>query len=155
MKLSENLFKENKSRERKSSRLFGHEACSSTGNPVDLPFCFELTDKGYTLLKHRELLACVVDGNSFETACFLKERQPRWLIDTPTQRQNRFTCSVDKVRSFHFVANDHYNIAHAQTSDRYVSAVAAVSIAQQTVHFRIGCSGSLKPNNMAATTRKR
>ena len=37
---------------------------------------FELTEKGYTLLKHRELLACVVDGNSFETAWFLKERQP-------------------------------------------------------------------------------
>ena len=38
-------------------------------------------------------------------------------IDTPTQRQNRCTCSVDKARSFHFVANDHYDVAHAQTSD--------------------------------------
>ena len=75
MKLSENLSEQNKTRERKGSRLFGHEAYSSTGNPVDLPFCFELTGKGCTLLKHRELLTCVVDCNSFETAWFMKERQ--------------------------------------------------------------------------------
>ena len=58
------------------------------------------------LLKHRELLACVVVCNSFETAWFLKKG---------------YTC-------FHFVAYDHYNVKHAQTSDLGVSAVAAVSI---------------------------
>ena len=31
--------------------------------------------------------------------------------------QNGCTCSVDKARSFHFVANDHYDVAYAQTSD--------------------------------------
>ena len=100
-------FRESLKENKQNSRLFEHECYSSTSNPVDLPFCFELTGKGYTLLKHRELLACVVDCNSFETACFLKS----------TQRQNRCTCSVDKARSFHFVANDHYGVAHAQTSD--------------------------------------
>ena len=81
----QNLTRQNRKKKIKKNILlfqssyatrYTHEARSSTGNPVDLPFCFELTDKGYTLLKHRELLACVVDGNSFETAWFLKERQP-------------------------------------------------------------------------------
>ena len=65
-------FRESLKENKQNSRLFEHECYSSTSNPVDLPFCFELTGKGYTLLKHRELLACVVDCNSFETACFLK-----------------------------------------------------------------------------------
>ena len=89
---------------------------------------FELTEKGYTLLKHRELLTCVVFSNSFETAWFLRECQPWLLVDTPTQRQNGFTRSVDKVHSYHFVADDHYNVAHAQTSDRCVSAVSPLCL---------------------------
>ena len=138
---------------------------------------FELTEKGYTLLKHRELLTCVVFSNSFETAWFLRECQPWLLVDTPTQRQNGFTRSVDKVHSYHFVADDHYNVAHAQTSDRCVSAVfplclccvSAVSLlclrcrrcrcsvenaSKPYTGFRLGCSARAKPNNMAAKIRK-
>ena len=126
----------NKTRVRENSRLFEHEYYSSTGNPFNLPFCFELTDKGYTLLKHRELLACVVDCNSFETACFLKDLQ-LLLIDTPTQRQNECTCSVDKARSFHFVANDHYDVVHAQTSDAVSTLSLLCRKRQQTLHFRL------------------
>ena len=64
--------------EKEISRLLEHVAYSGTVNRVDLPFCliFELTEIGYTLLKHRELLTCVVVCNSFETAWFLRECQP-------------------------------------------------------------------------------
>ena len=70
-------------------------------------------------------------------------------MDTPTQRQNGFTRSVDKVHSYHFVANDHYNVAHAQTSDRCVENASKLYTG-----FRLGCSAKVKPNNMAATIRK-
>ena len=129
-------FRESLKENKQNSRLFEHECYSSTSNPVDLPFCFELTGKGYTLLKHRELLACVVDCNSFETACFLKDLQ-LLLIDTPTQRQNECTCSVDKARSFHFAANDHYDVVHAQTSDAVSTLSLLCRKRQQTLHFRL------------------
>ena len=114
--------------EKEISRLLEDAAYSDTVPLLTYHSVFELTEKGYTLLKHRELLTCVIFCNSFETAWFLRECQPWLLIDTPTQRQNGFTRSVDKVHSYHFVADDHYNVAHAQTSDRCVSVVSPLCL---------------------------
>ena len=140
----------NKTRVRENSRLFEHEYYSSTGNPFNLPFCFELTDKGYTLLKHRELLACVVDCNSFETACFLKDLQ-LLLIDTPTQWQNECTCSVDKARSFPSLLMIITTLYMRRRLTLCLRCRCCVENASKL--YTLG-SGWLKPNNMAATTHK-
>ena len=141
----------NKTRVRENSRLFEHEYYSSTGNPFNLPFCFELTDKGYTLLKHRELLACVVDCNSFETAFFLKDLQ-LLLIDTPTQRQNESALArwIRHVRSTSLLMI----ITTLYMRRRLTLCLRCRCCVENASKLYTLGSGWLKPNNMAATTHK-
>ena len=66
----------------RTQRLFKY------GFSVDFLFCFELNQNSCTLLKHRDLLACVVAYNSWDTTRFWKP------AITPPSHYNVRTCAT-------------------------------------------------------------